>query len=118
MHAPAPRSRSPITARVPVGPRSMWLGHVVPASFRRCPRPTAPVGPAAGDAVRCAKQLLPGSAPWLAAPQRGRRSLRCRAERTIGDRPCVVADGVAFSRASPSRPELVKQALLVEEDGV
>ena len=47
----------------------MWLGHVVPGSFRRGPRPAAPVGPAAGGAVqRCAEQLLPGSAPWPAVP--------------------------------------------------
>jgi hypothetical protein len=38
----------------------MWLGHVVPGSFRRGPRPAAPVGPAAGGAVQhCAEHLLP-----------------------------------------------------------
>ena len=102
------RSRSPLTARVPVGPRSMWLGLVVPGSFRRGPRPAAPVGSAACGAVRrCAEQLLPGSAPWPAVPHRGLRSRRCRAQRTIGDRPCVVTDGVVFSRSSPSRPMVV-----------
>ncbi len=57
----------PLTARVPVGPRSMWLGHDVPDSSRRGPRPASPVGSAAGGAEwRCAEQLLPGSAPWPA----------------------------------------------------
>ena len=72
-----------LSARVQVSVRSMWLGHVVPGSFRRGPRPAAPVGPAAGGAVqRCAEQLLPDSAPWPAVPHRGLRSRRLRAERT------------------------------------
>ena len=49
--APARRSRSPLTARVSVGPLLMWLGHVVPGSFRRGPQPADPVGLAAGGAV-------------------------------------------------------------------
>ena len=86
----------------------MWLGHAVPGSFRRGQRPAAPVGPAAGGAVqRCAEQLLPGSAPWPAAPHRGLSSRRCQAERTIGlvgDGPCVVTDGVVFVSQTHFRP--------------
>ena len=79
----------------------MWLGHGVPVSFRRGPRPAAPVGPAAGGAEQhCAEQLRPGSTQWPAVPHRGLRSRRCRAERAIGDRTCAVTYGVVFSRAS------------------
>ncbi len=101
-------SRSPLTARVPVGPQSMWLGHVVPGSFHRGSRSASPVWSAAGGAGwLCTEQLLPGSAPWPEVPHRGLRSLRCLAESTIGDRPCVVADGEESSWASSSRPMVV-----------
>ena len=77
--------------------RSMWLGHVVPGSFRRGPRPAAQVGPAAGGAVqRCAEQLLSDSSPWPAVPHLGLRSRRRQAERT--------RVGPWLSRTSQARP--------------
>ena len=101
--APARSSRSPLPVRVPVGPQSH--GVPGPGSFRRGPRPAAPVGPATagGAEQRCAEQLLPGSAPWPAVPHRGLRSRRCRAQRTIGDRTCVIADRVVCYAAYDNR---------------
>ncbi len=71
------------------------------------PRPAArsPWGPAACGAEQCcSKQLLHGSASWLAVPHRGLCSWRCRAESTIRERTCV---GAFFSRPSPSWPMVV-----------
>ncbi len=91
--APARRSRSPLTARVQVGPRSMWLGQVVPGSFRRSSRPAAQVGPAAGGAPPLLRLMAssppvtpPSKSAWPTMPSREynrRRTMRSRRWRSI-----------------------------------
>jgi hypothetical protein len=69
--APARRSQSPLTARVPMGQQSMWLCHVLPGSFRR--------GPRRGQQYRlCLRPVVPNSvAPCSSAqaPPHGLQSL-------------------------------------------
>jgi hypothetical protein len=108
--APARRSRSPLTARVPVGPQSIWLGQVVLGRFRLA------VARSHGPDWVCGRRCL--KALRIAAPRlrhRGLRRRRCRAERTIGDRTYVVADGELTAHGSP---ELVKHALYIAEVGI
>ncbi len=57
------------------------------------------------EAKQQGRRLIPllfknSSSQRPTVPQRGLRSRRCQAERTIRGRSCIAADGIVFSRAS------------------
>ncbi len=100
----------------------MWLSRIALGSFRRGPRrgPQSRLGLLLPTVLISVVQSSSSPAPphGLQSPI-GAGGRPCRA--AIGDRTCVVADGVVCSVGPPESahggPELVKHALVAEVDG-